>query len=220
MMLLRARAVICLSAALFSYAHPAQLARNIRCGTEYLRSATSYAADRAVVADESEETNSAVSDADKSETEETEDVSETAEAEILTINETEVKIDHADKEEVSYTERDLYCLSVVICREAAGQSEEIKLLVGNVVLNRVASKYYPNTIEKVLTQYKQYGSMWKTGVKFPDWATDERIAECRALAKRLLDGERFCPENVLYQAEFEQGTGIYKHFEGFYFCFK
>ena len=29
-------------------------------------------------------------------------------------------------------------------------------------------------------------------------------------AQRLLNGERFCPENVVFQANFKQGSGVYK----------
>lgn len=121
--------------------------------------------------------------------------------------------------EPAYTEEDLFNLAAAVCREAGGASEEIQLLVANVVINRVNSPIYPDTIEEVLTQYKQYGMMWKYGISFPDWATEEVIEHCYDIAKRVLDGERFCPENVLFQAEFKQGSGVYKEFPGYYFCY-
>lgn len=128
-------------------------------------------------------------------------------------------------ESTGYTDEDLYYLAAAICMEAGGSSDEIHLLVGNVILNRVNSTIYPNSIYDVLTQYKQYGYMWRDGVSFPDWvksptSTNEAIIErCYKNAERLLSGERFCPENVLFQAEFVQGSGIYKEFPGFYFCY-
>ena len=61
--------------------------------------------------------------------------------------------------------------------------------------------------------------MWKYGVSFPSWADQETIDHCYDVARRILEGERFCPDNVLFQAEFEQGSGIYKQFDGFYFCY-
>ena len=62
--------------------------------------------------------------------------------------------------------------------------------------------------------------MWKNGVSFPSWADAKTIDQCYSVAERILDGERVCPENVLYQAEFEQGSGIYKQFgDKFYFCY-
>lgn len=119
-----------------------------------------------------------------------------------------------------YTDADLYYLAAAVCREAGGASEEIQLLVANVIINRVNSYLYPDTIYGVLTDYKQYGMMWKYGVSFPDWANQKVIDQCYAVAKRILDGERFCPENVLFQAEFKQGSGIFKQFgDEYYFCY-
>lgn len=119
----------------------------------------------------------------------------------------------------NYTDDDLFYLAAAVCREAGGESEEIQLLVANVVINRVNSSIYPDTIYGVLTDYRQYGMMWKYGVSFPSWADQETIDHCYDVARRILEGERFCPDNVLFQAEFEQGSGIYKQFDGFYFCY-
>ena len=120
----------------------------------------------------------------------------------------------------NYTEDDLFYLAAAVCREAGGESEEIQLLVANVIINRVNSSIYPDTIYEVLTEYKQYGTMWKYGVSFPDWADDKVKEQCYSVAKRILEGERFCPENVLFQAEFKQGSGVYKQFgDDYYFCY-
>lgn len=117
------------------------------------------------------------------------------------------------------TDEDLFYLAAVVCSEAGGLSEETQLLVANVVMNRVESPLYPNTIEGVLTQYKQYGMMWKYGISFPDWADEKTISTCYGVAKRILSGDRVCPKNVLYQAEFKQGSGVYKKIDGIYFCY-
>lgn len=120
----------------------------------------------------------------------------------------------------SYTEDDLFYLAAAVCREAGGESEEIQLLVANVIINRVNSSLYPNTIYEVLTEYKQYGTMWKYGVSFPNWADKKVKEQCYSVAQRILEGERYCPENVLFQAEFEQGSGVYKQFgDDYYFCY-
>lgn len=124
-----------------------------------------------------------------------------------------------DVEKILYSENDVYNLAAAVCREAGNASEEIQLLVANVVINRVNSPLYPDTIEGVLTQKKQYGTMCKTGISFPKWADEDAIDHCKGIATRILDGERVCPENVLFQAEFKQGTGVYKEFDGYYFCY-
>ena len=49
-----------------------------------------------------------------------------------------------------YNSSDLYWLSRIISAEAAGESLEGKIAVGNVVLNRRASRQYPNTVYGVI----------------------------------------------------------------------
>ena len=142
-------------------------------------------------------------------------------APIIIVAEVISEVETQPENPATYTDNDLFCLAAAVCREAGKKSEEIQLLVANVVINRVNSSRYPNTIYGVLTQYKQYGTMWRDGVSFPDWATEEIKEQCYNVAKRVLDGERFCPENVVFQAGSPQGSGIYKYFdEGYYFCYK
>ena len=166
-------------------------------------------------------------EAEKS-TDETENTTDTTEATTENTTEAETEVTEPVTEEVTepmeevknYTEDDLFYLAAAVCREAGGESEEIQLLVANVIINRVNSSIYPDTIYEVLTEYKQYGTMWKYGVSFPDWADDKVKEQCYSVAKRILEGERFCPENVLFQAEFKQGSGVFKQFgDDYYFCY-
>ncbi len=55
-----------------------------------------------------------------------------------------------------YREDEVYWLSKIISAEARGESLEGKMAVGNVILNRVRSKQYPNTIYGVIFD-KKYG---------------------------------------------------------------
>lgn len=123
-----------------------------------------------------------------------------------------------------YTEDDLFCLAAAIYQEAGayGSSNDTRMLIGNVVLNRVKSDLYPDTIREVLEQYGQWGTMWTDGVEFPADAKEdyaqaavENVYDC---ARRLLEGERVCPDNVLFAAEFEQGGGVYTVSDGIFFC--
>ncbi|QUH27370.1 cell wall hydrolase [Serpentinicella alkaliphila] len=56
----------------------------------------------------------------------------------------------------SSREDDIYWLSRIIHAEAQGEPYEGKVAVGNVVLNRVAHRDFPNTIRGVIYD-KQYG---------------------------------------------------------------
>ena len=90
-----------------------------------------------------------------------------------------------------YDADDLYWLSRIIYAESGNQSLEGKIAVGNVVLNRVASPLFPNTVYDVLFQRNQFtpassGSINRTPT-----------AECVVAAKLCLDGANTAG-NALY----------------------
>ncbi len=74
--------------------------------------------------------------------------------EISTANRTTPSVAHA-----AYNKDDLYWLSRIISAEARGESLKGQIAVGNVVMNRVASKSYPNTIYGVIFDRK-YGTQF------------------------------------------------------------
>lgn len=61
-----------------------------------------------------------------------------------------------------YNQKDLFWLSRIIHAESGNQPLEGKMAVGNVVMNRVASPIYPNSVEGVLAQKNQF-STYKSG---------------------------------------------------------
>lgn len=126
--------------------------------------------------------------------------------------------------EPPYTQEELEMLAIVIYQEAGGDaySDETRLMVGTVVMNRVASDLFPNTIREVITQENQYGRLHWTGPVWPDRATSiyeaHAVERAYAIAERILLGERALPADVIWQAEFVQGTKIVAHQDGIYFC--
>lgn len=123
-----------------------------------------------------------------------------------------------------YTQDDLYCLAAVIWQEAGSTycSDRLQLMVGNVVLNRVNSNQFPDTIRGVITSKCAYGTMYWDGVSIPtatDPITKSAIDRCYANAKKLLEGHRILPDNVVYQAGFVQGSGVHTTESGQYFCY-
>lgn len=124
----------------------------------------------------------------------------------------------------SYTEEELDMLALVIYQEAGADdcSDDTRLKVGSVVMNRVADDRFPGSIYEVITEEAQYGRLHWTGPVWPERASTEQEAHAveRAYdcAERILQGERFLPEDVIWQAEFVQGTEIVSHQDGFYFC--
>lgn len=129
-----------------------------------------------------------------------------------------------EETEPPYTEDELEMMALVIYQEAGGDdcSDETRLMVGTVVMNRVADDRFPNTIRGVLTQRAQYGLLHWTGLVWPARANarGEANAVARAYdcAERILLGERLLPSDVIWQAEFEQGTEVVAYQDGMYFC--
>ena len=126
--------------------------------------------------------------------------------------------------EPPYTADELEMLALVIYQEAGGDacSDETRLMVGTVVMNRVADSRFPDTLCEVLTQRAQYGDLHWTGLVWPKRASDcreahavQRAYEC---AERILQGERVLPSDVIWQAKFIQGTEVVAHQDGMYFC--
>lgn len=97
---------------------------------------------------------------------------------------------------------DLYLLAKLICAEAGSDwlSDEFRLCVGEVVLNRVASPEFPNTIYDVVYQKGQYSSS-----STASFATLVPTQNCVDVALRLLQGERKMAPSVVFQSGYEQG---------------
>lgn len=125
----------------------------------------------------------------------------------------------------AYTEEELEILAIIIYQEAGGDrcSDDTRRKVGSVFLNRVASPYFPDAFEEVATGERQYGTLYLTGIKWPDRATNPQEAHAveRAyrIAEELLLSGSILPPNVIWQAEFPQGEGTYCHQDGIYFCY-
>lgn len=113
--------------------------------------------------------------------------------------------------ETKYTEYDFELLARVIEAEAGGESDYHKLCVGTVVMNRVDSEKYPDTIEGVIYQPGQYQCVTNSHInKEPSESSYE-------VAKSILDGRRMFRSSVVYQAEFIQGKVVEK-VGNTYFC--
>lgn len=115
-------------------------------------------------------------------------------------------IDFYQLKETKIEFNDLFLLAKIITHEAGAEwlSEEWKLTVGEVLLNRVASLEFPNTIEECVYEKNQYANVKKE--KFKQLLPKEYEI---LLALRLLEGERHLIPSAVFQAEFKQGSEVY-----------
>ncbi|PKM72833.1 MAG: hypothetical protein CVU91_07340 [Firmicutes bacterium HGW-Firmicutes-16] len=114
-------------------------------------------------------------------------------------------------------------IATVIYNEAwSGCTDRHRELVAAVIMNRVKSDKFPNTVYDVVAQKGQYLIGYANGD--PHFTPPVEVREeCQEIAARALHGEIDCPDNILYQAEFKQGSGVYEvcktSYSTTYFCY-
>lgn len=96
--------------------------------------------------------------------------------------------------EKSYTEDDLWLMAHALAGECQSYPDDEQIKVGSVILNRVKSAKFPNTIKEVLFQRKQYSCV--TDGNFYREPTDRNWAN----ARYLLEKGSELPEKVVYQS--------------------
>ena len=124
-------------------------------------------------------------------------------------------IDRTGSDEVKIAFEDLFLLAKIITSEAGSErlSDEWRRYVGEVVLNRVASPEFPDTVEEVILQEGQYAGVNTDQFIYYLNPTEDSVNA----ALRLLQGERLMDPWVVFQANFPQGGSIYaKYYDSLY----
>ena len=125
--------------------------------------------------------------------------------------------------EPTYTADELEMLALVIYQEAGADwcSDDTRLMVGTVVMNRIADPRFPDTMHEVITERLAYGLLHWTGAVWPtraSYSTEAHAVErAYTIAERILMGERTLPEYVVFQSEYIMGE-IVAFSDGMYFC--
>ena len=115
----------------------------------------------------------------------------------------------ARAEQAGYPEEDLYWLSRIISAESRGESLEGQIAVGNVVLNRVDSRRYPDSIKDVVFD-RQYGVQFEpveNGTVYNEPTQTSILA-----AKMALEGAQIVGESLYFYAPaLSAGTWIVRN---------
>ena len=131
-----------------------------------------------------------------------------------------VEAPEANEIESDISEDDVELLACVIYQEAGSDAvcDDCRRRVADVVLNRVESEYFPDTIYEVLMQPSQYGAYSMTGIVWPERASYETeahaVERARQIAREVLNGQHsdLYGDGYIWQAGFEQGS------QGFWDC--
>lgn len=114
---------------------------------------------------------------------------------------------------------ELQLLARVIYAEAGDRvySEAYRMCVGELILNRVASPEFPDTLEEVAYQRGQFLSVGE-----PEFEDLRPSRACAEAALRLLLGERRLAPQVLYRSPWQIGPAYVRFYDrrlGYtYFC--
>lgn len=117
-----------------------------------------------------------------------------------------------------YTDEELETFAHLLYAEAGGSSDLGIIYVGSVVLNRVSSDKFPNTLLEVIYQDGQYSPTWNGFMQ-----TEVENDSCYRIAKYLLENGSMLPSEVLGQADYSiykrWGSKLYAEVDGNYFFY-
>lgn len=112
-----------------------------------------------------------------------------------------------DISEVTFAEGDRYLLANLIYCEAGGEPYEGQLAVGSVVINRVLSSKYPDTVVGVIYQNKQFSPV-ASGRLDLALATNKATQRCYQAADEAMSGVTNVGTCVYFRTPIEGLSGI------------
>lgn len=112
-----------------------------------------------------------------------------------------------DISEVQFAEEDRYLLANLIYCEAGGEPYAGQLAVGAVVINRVLSSVYPNTVVGVIYQNKQFSPVGSGRLALA-LAENRATAACYKAADEAMSGQTNVGNCVYFRTPIEGLTGI------------
>ncbi len=111
-----------------------------------------------------------------------------------------------------FTDEEISMIELVVMNEVGHCSEASKIAVANVILNRVDSANFPNTVKEVVYAKNQFSAAY--GSLKPDKST-------RAAVRKALDGEDNSMGAVYYYApRYVSNRRVREWFESLHFCFE
>ncbi len=128
-------------------------------------------------------------------------------AEELAMSRTAANSTWRDISEVSFAEGDKYLLANLIYCEAGGEPYEGQLAVGSVVINRVLSSVYPDTVVGVIYQNKQFSPV-ASGRLALALSENRATAACYQAAEEAMAGTTNVGNCVYFRTPVEGLTGI------------
>ena len=109
-------------------------------------------------------------------------------------------------------EEDIYTLACLAWVQAKDQPEEVQQAVLEVILNRLVSNEYPNTVDNVLWWSETFGSVRRLQSADPD------LPQYRAVTAAMY-GPYILPKDVLYYAPWKIGGEVWGQVGDYWFAY-
>lgn len=109
---------------------------------------------------------------------------------------------------------DIFRLAQLISAENGGaEDDDCLVLTGIVVMKRVKSRSFPNTIDGVISQGGQCST-------YPALLNKNPSERCLEIAEEILrwNLQKNYPDSLVFQSEFRQGNRVYRQIRHEYFC--
>ena len=122
---------------------------------------------------------------------------------------------YLNEPELLTTEDEIDLLARLLTAEQGYNADEMDYyMTGSVIVNRIKSEKFPNSLYEVVFQSGQYQCVSNNHInrEYDDVAWE--------VAEELLEEGTTIDERVTYQAEFEQGSGVYEKRGRTYYCYQ
>ena len=118
--------------------------------------------------------------------------------------------------ELHFSDEDVYILACLVYHEARGESFEGQVAVVEVVLNRMLSDYFPDTVEEVV--FQKYGDVWQFSPAPYLYSAEPDKEQYLAVHTAIEEREHILSEDTVYFSTEPYNESVDMVIGNHYFC--
>lgn len=118
--------------------------------------------------------------------------------------------------DLKISEEDIYTLACLVYHEARGEPFEGQVAVIEVVLNRMLSPYFPDTVEEVV--FHKYGDVWQFSPAPYLWTAEPDTTQYAAVHTAIYNPESILPVETVYFSRSAYNEYVVAVIENHVFC--
>ena len=117
---------------------------------------------------------------------------------------------------IEISDEDVYILACLVYHEARGESFEGQAAVVEVVLNRMLSEYFPDTVEEVV--FQKYGDVWQFSPAPYLYSAEPDKEQYLAVHTAIEEREHILSEDTVYFSTAPYNESVDMIIGNHYFC--